>query len=445
VTLSPRQPFSPVPGLRRTLPTTFVVHYAEIALKGKNRPEFVRILRRNIRNALSGMQVDLESRDGRILAQVGGTPEAVTRRLSKVFGVAWYAEAAAVKEDYGEIQKTVLEVALNPPKSSFKVDVRRSDKSFPFTSNQLASRLGGEVVERTGRAVDLHEPDLTIHVDVIRGSALVYRVKTRGLGGLPVGSAGRVIHLFSGGIDSPVAAWLMMKRGSMPLYLHFYLAPTVETVLESKISKLVKTLSPYAGKSTLVLVPFVEYQLATLGAPDDLEPSLFRRFMRMTAEAISTPFGASGISTGDSLSQTASQTIWNLGSFDEGSSLPVLRPLLTYDKEEIIAMARQIGTYEQSLEAYKDCCAIISRHPRTRVKPGAISALSKDFAFRDLVWRVLEKGTTVSYDPASGVLKGAPLKEQLKRGLPSQDPAAVDGPVSLRTERASRQNYKQAP
>jgi len=391
----------------------FVVHYSEVALKGNNRPEFVRALRRNINRALWGIEHRTVYTQGRFVIDAEGQEEEVGRRLSRVFGVSWFAPVSVVGLDYSKILFSVLDSARSASGRTFKIVPRRSDKSFALTSHELATRLGEEVVNATGMSVDLSNPDLSIHVDVVPGSALVYTSKSGGPGGLPLGTAGRVIHLFSGGIDSPVAAWLMMKRGSRPVYLHFYLAPAPQSAVDSKITSLVKVLSAYGGKSTLVLFPFADYQLATAGVPGELEPSLFRRFMRMTAEALAARFGASAISTGDSLSQAASQTLWNLASFDEGSSLPVLRPLLTYDKEEIISLARRIGTYDLSLEEYRDCCAMITRHPRTKVRGALISEYVDKLGLRDLVVKSTARATLVTYNPVGDVLKATPLAESL--------------------------------
>ncbi|HEV2225662.1 MAG TPA: tRNA uracil 4-sulfurtransferase ThiI [Nitrososphaerales archaeon] len=393
------------------MPAEFVVHYSEVALKGNNRPEFVKALRRSINKSLSGIDHQTILADGRFMVATKGEGAQVAQRLSRVFGVSWVAPVSAVKPDYQEILATVLGSARSASGRSFKIDPRRSDKSFPLTSQELATKLGAEVVKATGKKVDLSNPDVAIHVDLIRGKALVYTDKVRGPGGLPIGTAGRVIHLFSGGIDSPVAAWLLMKRGCRPVYVHFYLGPSPLTALESKITKLIKVLSDYSGKITIVLLPFAEYQLATAGGPSDLEPSLFRRFMRMTAEALAPRFGASAIATGDSLSQAASQTLWNIASFDDGSSLPILRPLLTFDKEEIVALAKSIGTYELSLEEYKDCCAMITRHPRTKVRSDIISEHVRRFGLKELVWKAIGSATLVTYNPVGGVLKSSPLAE----------------------------------
>lgn len=388
---------------------TYVVHYSEIALKGQNRSEFVRVLRRNVARSLAPFQPKVESRDSRIFVTMNADPGDVARKLSMVFGVAWFAKADIVDADYGKVEEATLNVARDSMSQTFMVDARRADRRFPIGSMELARKLGSAVVDETAMGVDLSDPGLRIHVDIIGEQALIYAKKFQGPGGLPVGTSGRVVHLFSGGIDSPVAAWLLLKRGVRPIYLHFYLAPTSAGPMQSKVTKLVKVLSAWGGKSTLVTVPFAEYQLATAGVPGELEPSLFRRFMRMTAEQLATRFGASAISTGDSLSQAASQTLWNISVFDTGSSFPVLRPLLSYDKEEIVRLAKRIGTYDLSLEEYKDCCAIVTRHPRTRVKASKIEEYVTGLGFTSLIFKSLESGSLVSYSPEGEELKIAPM------------------------------------
>ena len=407
----------------------YVVHYSEVALKGNNRPEFVRALRWGINRALAGIDHSISYSDGRFLVDAGADLEKVADRLSKVFGISWFAQAEVLPATYADLLRGVLAASRVSKGRTFRLAVRRSDKSFPMTSQELAAKLGAEVVAATGKAVDLSHPELTVHVDLAKGRAFLYSDRSKGPGGLPLGTAGRVIHLFSGGIDSPVAAWLLMKRGTRPVYLHFYLAPTPQAAVESKITRLVKVLSTYQGKSTLLLVPFAEYQLATAEVPGEIEPSLFRRFMRMTAEGIAPWFEARAVSTGDSLSQAASQTLWNLGSFDQGSTLPILRPLLTYDKDEIIALGRRIGTYDLSLEEYRDCCAIITRHPRTRVKGEEVNAYVEELGLRDLTWWSLERATLVTYNPAKALLKTCPLTEALPGPLSTSAVAQPRGRV----------------
>ena len=419
------------------LTNLYAVHYSEIALKGRNRPEFVRVLRRNLKRAtaaLGGTRV--ESKEARILLETEGDPARVEEALSKVFGVAWFARASMVERDYESIRRAVLEGA-DRETGSFKIAARRSDKSFPMGSMELGRRLGDEVAARTGRPVDLSDPVTTFHVDVLRDHAVVYSSKTRGPGGLPVGTGGRVIHLFSGGIDSPVAAWLLMKRGCRPVYLHFYIAPSPDYALGSKVARIVRTLTDYSGRSSLLLIPFAEYQLATVGALSDAEPSLFRRFMRVTAEELAGAFAASALSTGDSLSQAASQTLWNMAVFDAGSALPVLRPLLGYDKEEIVQLAKKIGTYEPSIEEYKDCCAIITRHPKTRVKRQLIDSLSETLDFHELARRCISKGTLASFDHRTEAPQVTPLKQIIEERKLRAKRAA--GQTSLPNSAAERQ------
>ncbi len=418
---------------------TFVVHYSEVALKGKNRPEFARALTRNIKRALWGMNATVSQSESRIFVEVDDREQEVAEKLSRVFGVSWFAPASSVPPDYESVRDATLRCAVSLPGRTFRISARRSDKSFPMTSGELDRTLGSEVVGLTARPVDLSSPDATIHVDVLRRRALVYSARTRGPGGLPVGTAGRTMHLFSGGIDSPVAAWLLMKRGCRPVYLHFHASPPGEAPMDGKVARLVKVLAGYCGKSTLVLVPFAEYQIATMDAPGELEPSLFRRFMRISAEALAPAFNASGISTGDSLSQAASQTLWNIRTFDEGSSLPVLRPLLTYDKEEIVSLAREIGTYELSLEEYKDCCSIVSRHPKTRAKAATVSEFATRLAFSDFAWKSFDQGTLISYDPERPEPKVLPLGDALRRAA-SRD--AAPRPLASRQDDAGLRSGK---
>jgi len=387
----------------------YVVHYSEVALKGKNRPEFVKILRHNLSRSLYPFHNKIESRDGRLIVRVEGDPASVGPRISNVFGVAWFARADIVDPDYSAIEDKTLRAARESEALTFMIDARRADKTFPLGSMEIARRLGSAVVVSTGKRVDLSRPGLKIHVDIIRKHALVYGVRNLGPGGLPVGTSGRSMHLFSAGIDSPVAAWLLMKRGVRPVFLHFYLAPTPAAVMKSKVIHLVRILSAWGGKSTLVLVPFAEYQLATVDVPEALEPSLFRRFMRMVAERLAAGFNAYAVSTGDSLSQAASQTMWNIAAIDSGSSVPILRPLLTYDKEEIVNLAKKIGTYEISLQEYKDCCAVVTRHPKTRARASEISEYVERRDFAGLAIKSLKSASLVTYNPIHDQLKAIQL------------------------------------
>jgi tRNA uracil 4-sulfurtransferase len=381
------------------LPSRIVVHYGEIGTKGANRPVFEKFLERSLRYSLRGLE-GLQVRRVRqrffVTVEDGSLTEA-KERLARVFGVVWYAHVEAASLSYPDILETAIRVLADREKgTTFRVSARRSDKSFEMGSQDLARKLGEDIIERLGLKVNLSQPDATLFVDVIWDQALVYREHVKGLGGLPVGVSGRVLHLLSGGIDSPVAGWLMMKRGCKPTYLHFYLAPGPQAVVESKVMELVRSLGRYGGDCQLILIPFAPYQLATAELPTEYEPIVFRRFVRMVAELLASDLEYPAISTGDNLAQVASQTLQNLVCIDSGSSIPTLRPVLAYDKEEIVQLAKQVGTYEISLKEYKDCCSIVSRHPRTRMKVRDVDEACRHFKFDELALRCVSLGDVVT-------------------------------------------------
>lgn len=303
------------------MPSRIVVHYGEIGTKGANRQVFEASLRRNILSALAPMGgAGIRMVDNRFLVFLEDEKVPTAKEfLVKVFGIVWFAQVEGAVLSYPEIKKTALRVLADSRRDmSFRVSVRRPNKSFEMNSQELARKLGEDVVEALGMRVDLSHPDVTLFVDVISDEALVYREQIRGPGGLPVGVSGKVLHLLSGGIDSPVAAWLMMKRGCRPVYLHFYVAPAAEPIVESKIGELVRRLSQTGEESRLILIPFSPYQVATTDMPQEFEPTAFRRFMRMVAESLASSMGLLAVSTGDNLAQVASQTLQNIVCIDSG-------------------------------------------------------------------------------------------------------------------------------
>lgn len=408
-----------------------VVHYGEIGTKGGNRQEFESTLRRNILSALNAAgNVQVRMADNRFLVLVDeDKAQEAKARLARIFGVVWFAQVEGAKLAYQDILETSLRVLVNYGReSTFRVRVRRANKAFEMTSQELAGQLGEDIIERLGLRVNLSAPDVTLSVDVISREALVYTEHLKGPGGLPLGSSGAVLHLLSGGIDSPVGAWLMMKRGCRPVYLHFYVAPSAEEVVGSKVGQLLRILTPAGNESQLILVPFSPYQVATLNLPPEFEPIVFRRFMRMVAERLAWRLGLPAISTGDNLAQVASQTLQNIASIDSGCSLPTLRPLLGYDKDEIIQLARRVGTYETSILEYKDCCSIISRHPRTRMKVDEVDEAARRHGFEELSTSCVSMASIATF--GEGSVNVRPLSEIIgneegRAGLtqaPSQQP-----------------------
>jgi thiamine biosynthesis protein ThiI len=394
--------------------TLFVVHYSEIALKGKNRPRFIEALARNIKK-LSAYNAKVERHQGRLIVE--GEEKMLEDVLQKTFGVAWFAPVESVPLEYSLIEKATLRVASSKNARTFAIITKRANKRFPMTSMELSSKLGKTVSMETSMRVELKNPELNIYVEVLEDSALIYSNKKKGAGGLPVGVSGLVIHLLSGGIDSPVAAYMMMKRGSLPIYMHFYSYPDSKEVLNTKIAEQIRLLSNYGGGRLCVLVPFAKYQLATMSSAYSLEPTLFRYFMRLTAEKAAEIFGAKGISTGDSLSQAASQTIWNIRAMDFLSSYPIFRPLLSYDKEEIVEIAKRIGTYNSSISEYKDCCSIISRHPKTRVSVEELVEASKNLGLDSLSKKILADSSLLLYSRRKDTFSLVSLEEYLTRNL----------------------------
>lgn len=397
--------------------TSLVVHYAEIGTKGNNRSFFEHHLERNLLEKLEPLgkfKVDLVEQ--RFLVSKPGDPEALRDAasvLKDVFGVAWLAKVVECPLDYQGVRKAAsAEMALQRDESNaatFRVTAKRANKSYELSSQQMAVKLGDDVMKDTGLAVDLSHPQATLFVDILSDRVLLHTSKERGPGGLPVGVTGKVVHLLSGGIDSPVAAWLMMKRGCDLTYVHFYVAPSPESILETKMGRLLKNLARFGiGGGRMLLVPFTEYQVATADLRSDYEPVVFRHFMRIVAEKVARRLGAIAISTGDNLGQVASQTLYNLACIDAGASMPTLRPVLGYDKSEIVKLAEAIGTYEDSIAQYKDCCSIVSRHPRTRMNVEAVLEASRRYDFPALAERTLGQAATMKFDSHAQALEVEP-------------------------------------
>jgi len=349
----------------------YLVHYAELALKGKNRASFEKRLQANLRRALEracgeGKAVHVRRLTGRMLVELPDGPAGeVERRLAETFGVASYARCSVVPAEIGKIEKAVLAAVSGRVEHegrpvSFAVRARRAEKSFPMTSQEINVRLGAAVQKATGSAVNLTSPALEIGVEVLRDEALVHLGARPGPGGLPAGISGKVLVLISGGIDSPVASWLMMKRGCRCCFIHFHSAPVTDRASQEKVVQLVSDLSRLQGASRLHLVPFLETQREIVaGSPPELRILLYRRFMVRIACALARRKKGLALGTGEALGQVASQTLANLAAVEAASALPVLRPLVGYDKQEIVDLAKRIGTYEISIQPHQDCCSFL--------------------------------------------------------------------------------------
>jgi len=372
-------------------PTSVVVHYHEIALKGRNRPFFIRRLARNIERATLGLPVrQVRTLPGRLVVELdepsdpdgpnglnglkgveGGSawPE-VRERLARVVGIANFFPAYRVAPDIDLLTREVLAALQGMTFDSFRVSARRVDKRFPLNSMEIERILGQAIKDYSHRRVDLGSPQLTVGVEVLPRRIFFHFEKVEGLRGMPVGSAGKVVSLLSGGIDSPVAAWRMLRRGCRVAFLHFHSVPFLSPASQEKAKQIVELLTRYQYDSPLYLVPFGELQrqvLLTAAAP--LRVVLYRRFMMRIGSALAASRRAKALVTGESLGQVASQTLDNLAVIEKASCLPVLRPLVGMDKDEITAQAKAIGTYELSIQPDQDCCQLfIPPHPATRAR-----------------------------------------------------------------------------
>lgn len=352
-----------------------VVHYHEIGLKGRNRGFFERRLVRNLEDALSGCgTTDIDVWSGRFIVGTDGEPGAeVLDRIGDTFGVAALAPCRITAPDVDALCETALELLAQREFSTFAIAARRATKEHPITSRDINVRLGRAVQDATGARVHLDDPDVTVYVEVVGGQAIVYIDRRRGPGGLPVGVSGKVVSLLSGGIDSPVATYRMLKRGAKAVLCHFDSAPFTDGSSRRKASELARAVARWQGDTTLYLVPIGEAQREIVGAaPPDLRVVLYRRLMVRIAGATAQREGAKALVTGDSLGQVASQTLENMICVEDAAPMPVLRPLAGFDKQEIVTEARRIGTYETSILPYQDCCSMfVPRSPATRASVDA--------------------------------------------------------------------------
>ena len=352
---------------------SIVLHYQEIALKGNNRPWFITKLVRNLKAATADLNVrDVRALVGRIEIVLGEDSDwaAVRDRISRVFGIANFAQAGRAPLDLDAIAAQILADLGDREPRTFRVSARRADKRFPLTSPQIEREIGGQIKAVRGWTVDLDNPEFTIHVEALTNEAFYSFGKERGAGGMPVGAGGRVACLLSGGIDSPVAAWRLMRRGCRVLLIHFHSYPILSRASVEKTRELARLLARFQLHSRLFLVPFgdIQQQIVLAVAPP-LRVVIYRRFMMRIAERIARHGRAQALVTGEVVGQVASQTLENLSSINSVVSMPVLRPLIGMDKEEIVAEAARLGSYPISIIPDQDCCTLFTpRHPATRAR-----------------------------------------------------------------------------
>ena len=383
---------------------SIVLHYQEIALKGKNRPWFLSRLVQNLRCAVSDLHDVRAVRPlmGRIEIVLGSEApvEEVKARISRTFGIANYSVARRTALDIEVISSAILEHLQGRSCSSFRVSARRADKRFPLTSPQIEREIGGRIRMATGWKVDLGSPELVIHVELLTDEAFYFFDKERGPGGLPTGTAGRVVCLLSGGIDSPVAAHRMMKRGCVVTFVHFHSYPILSHASQDKARELARLLTTWQQRSRLYLVPFGDIQQqVVLGVPPPMRVVIYRRLMLRIAERIARMREAQALVTGDVVGQVASQTLENLAVVGSVASMPIFRPLIGMDKDEITTEAVRLGTYPVSVIPDQDCCTLFTpRNPLTRARAAAIEAAEASLPIADFVERAVAAAAVEDFE-----------------------------------------------
>ncbi len=354
-----------------------VVHYKELSLKGRNRPWFVRMLVQNIKRALKGLHVQtVRSIIGRIEIELGDPQdpdeqrEEVRQRLGRVFGIANFSFARRGPHDFDALARVILDALGDRQVTSFQVSARRAEKRLPFTSPQVEREVGGRIKDAKGWRVDLGKPELTIHIDMMPDGAFFFFRKEPGAGGLPTGTSGRVACLLSGGIDSPVAAYRLMRRGCSVLLIHFHSYPILSRASQEKVREIAAVLTRHQLRSRLLLVPFGELQQqVVLSVQPELRVVVYRRLMLRIAERLARRWSARALVTGEVIGQVASQTLDNMMTIASATEMNVLRPLVGMDKDEITAEAERIGTFAISIIPDQDCCTLFTpRHPATHAR-----------------------------------------------------------------------------
>ena len=391
-----------------------IVHYQEIALKGRNRPWFVERLVANLRQVLADLDVArVRALMGRIEVVLG--PDAdwgeVRARLGRVFGVANFSRARRTGRDLDELAAAVLADLDGRTPRSFRVTARRADKTYALKSPEIERRVGGLIHAARGWPVDLGHPELNVRIEILPREAFYALDRHRGAGGLPSGVSGQVLCLLSGGIDSPVAAYRLMKRGCRVRFLHFHSYPILSHASRDKVREIARLLTRYQLGSRLYMVAFGDIQRqVVVSAPPPLRVVLYRRLMMRIAERLARKAGAGALVTGEALGQVASQTLENLAVIDSVvSSLPILRPLVGSDKNEISDEATALGTYPISIIPDQDCCQLFTpRHPVTKARRGEVEAAERGLAIDELVARAVEAAEREDFSFPADAGAGSP-------------------------------------
>lgn len=394
----------------------FIVRTGEVALKGGNKPYFERVLVEHIRSNLRSLNeeivpeegtIDVRRHEGLIFVRSPKSvdPQKIIERVSRVFGVASISPAVECESNLEAIGECAVDFMMDLIEKrgvkTFKVDAKRADKNFPVKSPDIARKIGASVLKGCKvLRVDVHEPDVRLFIDLRHDRTFVYEKKISGLGGLPLGTNGKGMVLLSGGIDSPVASWMMAKRGMLLEAVHFHSYPYTSRRAQEKVERLAGIVASYSGPFRMHVINLLPIQEEIVKhCPEEERTILVRRFMMRIAERIAAKTGCMMLITGEDLGQVASQTAEALVVTDASVSMPVMRPLIGMDKVDIMEKAKQIGTYETSIEPYEDCCTVfLPKHPTTRPRLERVEKSETALDVESLIAAALESDTVVSIE-----------------------------------------------
>ncbi|MFC0015627.1 MULTISPECIES: tRNA uracil 4-sulfurtransferase ThiI [Allobacillus] len=380
-----------------------LIRYGELVLKGKNKKHFIQKLENNMRKALIDFpNTKIQAkRDHMYILLNGESAEGVSDVCKQVFGIHSFSLALKVENEKEAIKEAALAALEKESGQTFKVTTKRPNKSFPISSQEMNQILGGHLLSNTeGWVVNVHKPDVEVRVEIRKDATYITSSKTAGKGGMPVGTAGKSLLLMSGGIDSPVAGYLAMKRGVELEAIHFHSPPFTSERARQKVEDLAEKLTRFGGKITLHIIPFTEVQQKIhKEMPENYGMTIMRRMMLRISEMVAEKRDILSMITGESLGQVASQTMESMHTINEVTNYPVLRPLISMDKLDIIDISKEIDTYEISIRPYEDCCTIfVPKQPKTKPRREKVNAFESNVDFTEELQRAVDGMETVEFE-----------------------------------------------
>lgn len=368
---------------------TIIVRFGELSTKGKNKRDFINSLARSIRHALKENEDDYEMlvRHDHIYITIKNPIDGIVDKLKDINGMYSFSLALKIDQDLDNILDVSLDIMKKEPGQTFKIRTKRIDKSYPFISDEINRKVAGNILKNTNRTVDVHNPDTLLDIEIREDGAYLFTETIKGMGGYPSGTIGKSLVMLSGGIDSPVAAYLLLKRGIDITCIHYASPPYTNSGVIDKLEDILHKLTKYQTRIKLYIIPFTKIQEKIYEvSPEGYPITIMRRMMYRLADKLAHRLRINSLANGESIGQVASQTIDSLFVINEVTNMPILRPLCTYDKVDIIKISEKIGTYDISIRPYEDCCTIFAPvRPKTSPKPEECHEIEKKFDFEPLL------------------------------------------------------------